>query len=70
MPVKELKAFKRVYLSKAGSAVVDFRIPVTELQKWDLQKHQWKLYGGNYTIVVGADSKDEKLTATFIVHSR
>ena len=70
MPIKELKAFKRAYIPRAGSAVVDFRIPVTELQKWDMQKHQWKLYGGNYTIVVGADSKDEKLTATFLVHSR
>jgi len=67
MPIKELKAFKRVYISKAGSAVVEFRIPVTELQKWDMQKHQWKLYNGNYTIVLGADSKDEKLTATVSV---
>jgi beta-glucosidase len=63
MPIKELKAFKRIHIKKAGSTVVDFRISVAELQKWDLQKQQWKLYIGNYTIVVGADSKDEKLSA-------
>ncbi|MES1225507.1 MAG: glycoside hydrolase family 3 C-terminal domain-containing protein, partial [Bacteroidota bacterium] len=67
MPVKELKAFKRVHTTKAGTAVADFYIPVSDLQKWDLQKHQWKLYSGNYTVVVGGDSKDEKLTAAFKV---
>jgi len=70
MPIKELKAFKRVHVTKAGSAVVDFHIPVSELQKWDIQKHQWKLYSGNYTIVVGADSKDEKLQATVTVKGK
>jgi beta-glucosidase len=63
MPIKELKAFKRIHIKKAGFVVVDFRISVAELQKWDLQKQQWKLYIGNYAIVVGADSKDEKLSA-------
>jgi beta-glucosidase len=67
MPIKELKAFKRMHVTKAGTAVADFRIPVADLQKWDLQKQQWKLYSGNYTIVAGADSKDEKLTAVFKV---
>jgi len=67
MPIKELKAFKRVHIGKAGAAVVDFKIPVTELQKWDLQKQQWKLYSGNYTIAAGSDSKDEKLKATVAV---
>lgn len=70
MPIKELKAFKRVHITKAGTAVVDFSIPVTELQKWDLQKHQWKLYSGNYTVVAGADSKDEKLTTVFSVKGK
>jgi len=64
MPFKELKAFKRVHILKAGSSVVEFRIPVAELQKWDLQKHQWKLYSGSYTIVAGGNSQDGQLTAT------
>ncbi len=64
MPFKELKAFKRVHTSKEGVAIADFKIAVSELQKWDLQKHQWKLYSGNYKIIVGGDSSDEKLAAT------
>ncbi|MEP6749358.1 MAG: glycoside hydrolase family 3 N-terminal domain-containing protein, partial [Bacteroidota bacterium] len=61
MPVKELKAFKRIHITKAGTKMVEFHIPVTEFQKWDLQKHQWKLYAGNYTVIAGGNSKDEKL---------
>ena len=70
MPVKELKAFKRVHITKTGTAVADFKIPVSELQKWDLQKHQWKLYNGNYSIAVGAHSRDEKLVAGIVVKGK
>ncbi|MEO6313725.1 MAG: glycoside hydrolase family 3 N-terminal domain-containing protein [Chitinophagaceae bacterium] len=67
MPLQELKAFKRVHVTKTNTEVIEFRIPVTELQKWDLQTQQWQLYKGNYTIVVGSASNSEKLAATFKV---
>ncbi len=70
MPVKELKAFKRVYTVKGGSVVADFRIALSDLQKWDLQKGQWKLYPGEYTVLVGGDSKEEKLSAVFKVNNQ
>ncbi|NLR58421.1 glycosyl hydrolase [Chitinophaga polysaccharea] len=53
MPVKELKAFKRVMVKQGGQEVVQLEIPVTELQKWDLQKHAWKLYKGMYKVNIG-----------------
>ncbi len=67
MPIKELKAFKRIHITKDGSATAAFTLPVAELQKWDLQKHQWKLYSGNYTLVAGGSSTDEKIAASFSV---
>jgi beta-glucosidase len=63
MPLKELKGFKRVGVQKGSERVIEFRIPVKELQKWDLQKHQWKLYPGNYTIEIGSHAQDVKLSA-------
>ena len=36
MPVKELKAFKRVSVNKGGEQVASIKIPVRELQKWDM----------------------------------
>ena len=69
MPVKELKAFKRVTVSRNGARELTFSIPMSELQKWDLTEKSWKLYQGTYKLVLGSHSRDEKLAATFIVPS-
>lgn len=67
MPLKELKAFKRVSVSRSGAKEVAFTIPVSELQKWDLEKKRWKLYKGTYNIILGSHSRDEKLKTSFAV---
>ena len=67
MPVKELKAFKRVSVNAQNNREVSLSIPMSELQKWDLATGKWKLYKGNYKIVIGSNSRDEKLTANFMV---
>lgn len=64
MPIKELKAFKRVFVEKENSKTIQFKIPLQELQKWDLQHHIWKLYPGDYSILVGSSSEDIKLKST------
>jgi len=64
MPVKELKAFRRVSMNKNAETEVTFLIPLNELKKWDEKKHDWKLYTGTYTIVAGSNADDEKLSAT------
>ena len=63
MPVKELKAFRRVNIDKGGSATVHFKIPLNELWKWDLKMNTWILYSGEYSIMIGANSRDIKITA-------
>src|SRR5690606_12575836 len=63
MPVKELKAFKRVHIEKGSNAIVHFKVPVSELMKWDLQKGKWVLYPGDYRVTIGSDSRDIKLSA-------
>jgi len=67
MPVKELKAFKRVSVTRGNRKELRFSIPVSELQKWNLGKKQWELYKGTYKIVLGSHSRDEKLSASFAV---
>jgi beta-glucosidase len=66
MPVRELKAFQRVSISPGGSRSVSFAIPVSELQKWDLATGKWKLYKGEYRLVLGSHSRDEKLKTAFV----
>jgi beta-glucosidase len=42
-------------------------MPVKELQKWDMIKHKWQLYPGNYSVFAGSNANDEKLTASFVI---
>lgn len=64
MPLKELKAYKRVHVKAGGEETVQLSIPAAELQKWDLAARSWKLYPGSYTIFAGGNSADRKIVAT------
>ncbi|MCR6722596.1 MAG: glycoside hydrolase family 3 C-terminal domain-containing protein [Chitinophagaceae bacterium] len=66
MPVKEMKAYRRISLEKDGSQEISFSIPVSELQKWDLKEKKWKLYPGEYKVVVGSHSQDQRLEKSII----
>lgn len=67
MPLKELKAFRRVSVPHGQGQTLALTIPASDLQKWDLPTGKWKLYPGKYKIVLGSHSRDEKLGATFTV---
>jgi len=64
MPVKELKSFKRLSLKVNATGEVSFNVPVSELKKWDSKTHEWKLFPGEYKIIVGRDAVDERLNAS------
>jgi beta-glucosidase len=68
MPVKELKGFKRVSVTKGGEESVTIKIPVKDLQKWDLKTHGWKTYPGAYKLVLGSSSQDDKLDFAFTIN--
>jgi beta-glucosidase len=61
MPIKELKAFKKLSIKMGDSSIVHFSIPIKELKKWNLQEHKWQLYKGTYTIFVGSHANDKRL---------
>ncbi len=69
MPLRELKAFKRININKGSGQTINFNIPVTELQKWDLKTNKWVLYPGDYTILIGSSSQDIKLQSAFTIKS-
>jgi beta-glucosidase len=68
MPVKELKAFTRVTINNLEKKQVTLKIPVSELMKWDLSGHTWKLYKGTYTVYVGGDSGGSPINASFNIN--
>ena len=67
MPYKELKFFKRVSITSGDEQKVTVKIPVKELQKWDLSTHNWKIYPGNYKLTLGSNSQDSKISMDFAV---
>jgi beta-glucosidase len=67
MPVKELKSFKRVSVLKGNTQLVTIKIPATELEKWDLVSHKWRIYPGDYKLVLGENSGEEKVSLAFKV---
>ncbi|RWY48043.1 glycoside hydrolase family 3 N-terminal domain-containing protein [Mucilaginibacter gilvus] len=67
LPVQELKAFDKLSLEPAESKTAVLKIPVSELQKWDAEKHKFKLFPGTYTLKVGHDAADKSIVQQFII---
>ena len=67
MPLKELKSFKKVAISKGKAKVISLSVPVNELQKWDKATNSWKLYGGKYAVSIGKNAREEILKKEFSV---
>ena len=70
MPVKELKGFKRISIKSGGIQTVSIKIPANDLQKWDMSTHKWKLFSGDYQLILGSSSADEKVNLAFKVIDR
>ena len=68
MPLKELKAFKRIHVPFGKEKKITLSIPVSDLKKWNMKKHGWEIAKGNYQVFVGGNSKDERLLYDFKVH--
>lgn len=67
MPLKELKAFRKIFIPKGEKRDISLTIPVSELQKWDLQSNKWKLYKGKYSVYLGKNASDHYLKQDFII---
>ena len=50
-----------------GEQTVTIKIPAKDLQKWDMKTHGWKTYPGNYKLVLGSNSQDDKLSFAFAI---
>jgi len=57
-PPRELKAFASVELRPGETKTVELTIKRADLAYWDVRVNRWVVEGGEYTIYVGASSRD------------
>lgn len=59
---KELKAFAKVYLKVGESKTVEMQFAVSDLSYYHTGIHAWTVENGEYPVLVGASSRDIRLT--------
>ncbi|PPL16426.1 glycoside hydrolase family 3 C-terminal domain-containing protein [Microterricola pindariensis] len=64
---QELKGFASVALAAGESRAVSVQLRRDELAYWDIRVDKWVVEGGDYTVAVGASSRDIRLTGTVSV---
>lgn len=66
-PLRQLRGFKKTAIPAGASADVSFDLRRKDLSIWDVDAQEWKVENGDYTLWVGASSRDLKSTAVLTV---
>jgi beta-glucosidase len=66
-PLKELKAFARVYLKSHQEKTVKLSVPVSRLAYWDPDTDRWVVEKDQIEITVGGSSTDARVSKTIQV---
>ncbi|ROV87592.1 hypothetical protein VSDG_09627 [Cytospora chrysosperma] len=67
MPVRSLRGFEKVMIAAGQSAAVSFPLRKRDLAYWDVAAQEWKVEAGDYTLYVGASSRDLKAKTTLTI---
>lgn len=68
-PVKELKGFKKVFLEAGEEKTVEFTLDSRAFAYYNVLINDWHVESGDFNILIGASSRDIRLTATVNVTS-
>ncbi|WP_405863810.1 glycoside hydrolase family 3 C-terminal domain-containing protein [Streptomyces sp. NBC_01515] len=63
-PRRELVAHRRVTLAPGERAELDFQLPLSAFEFWDVARGGWRLEPGPYDLLLGASSEDIRLRTT------
>lgn len=62
-PVKELKAYEKIFLKPGEQKQLTFSISKKDLSFWDVNTHSWKAEPGVFTIYASSSSEDNSNTS-------
>lgn len=60
-PVKELKAFKKVYLKSGDEKTVTMELKADDFAYYNVMLHSWTAENGLYKVLIGSSSQDIRL---------
>lgn len=63
-PRRERVAHRRVSLAPGERAELDFEVPLSAFEFWDVARRSWRLEPGSYELLIGASSEDVRLRTT------
>lgn len=63
-PVRQLRTFTKQQLAKGESSTITLTLSKRDCSIWDVTSHRWQVVSGEYTVFVGASSRDLRLQAT------
>ncbi|KAI1331110.1 glycoside hydrolase family 3 protein [Xylariaceae sp. FL0255] len=63
-PPKQLRGFEKLELSPDESGIVVFELTRRDFSVWDVVNQAWTIQPGDYTVYVGASSRDIRLNGT------
>jgi beta-glucosidase len=63
-PIKELKGFRRIPVKAGATKTVSLELKGSDLKHWDATKRQWVLEAGPVQLMIGASSRDIRLSQT------
>ncbi|KAG2227455.1 hypothetical protein INT45_007480 [Circinella minor] len=66
-PPKLLRGFEKVYLQAGEKKTVDFVFTKNDLSFWDEESEEWKLAKGEFTVYIGASSRDIRGSSSFTI---
>ncbi len=66
-PVKELKAFKKVFLESGEEKEISFTLGRRAFAFWNVNVNDWSVESGEFDILIGASSADIRLEAKVAV---
>ncbi|KAG6366974.1 hypothetical protein INS49_001155 [Diaporthe citri] len=66
-PVRQLRGFDKTTIQPGEGVDVTFDLPRRDLSVWGVAGQEWEVVKGEYTLYIGASSRDFKATATLTV---
>lgn len=61
-PLRELRGYTRVDLEPGESRMIEFALEPRDFSLWNVREHRWQVDAGEYTVELGASSRDIRLS--------